>query len=223
MSHYGGGSSGGKNNNTNTSDQNKNDDTLKPNENKDNSAISFDDVKADGWYYKAVSFVCGKNIMRGTGEKLFEPDGLLNRAMFVTILYRMESEPSASAIRFSDVKNGEWYTKAVAWASENGIVNGISDSEFAPEDNITREQMAAIIYRYIKFKGEDVSVGENTNILSYDDAEDISEYAIPAFCYVGGAGIMSGRTQSTLNPTGTATRAEAATVIMRMFDNGLVK
>lgn len=223
MSHYGGGSSGGKNNNTNTSDQNKNDDTLKPNENNDNSAISFDDVKTDGWYYKAVSFVCGKNIMRGTGEKLFEPDGLLNRAMFVTILYRMESEPSASAIRFSDVKNGEWYTKAVAWASENGIVNGISDSEFAPEDNITREQMAAIIYRYIKFKGEDVSVGENTNILSYDDAEDISEYAIPAFCYVGGAGIMSGRTQSTLNPTGTATRAEAATVIMRMFDNGLVK
>ena len=83
--------------------------------------------------------------------------------------------------------------------------------------------MAAIIYRYIKFKGEDVSVGENTNILSYDDVEDISEYAIPAFCYVGGAGIMSGRTQSTLNPTGTATRAEAATVIMRMFDNGLVK
>lgn len=223
MSHYGGGSSGGKNKNTNTSDQNKNDDTLKPNENNDNSAISFDDVKTDGWYYKAVSFVCGKNIMRGTGEKLFEPDGLLNRAMFVTILYRMESEPAASAARFSDVKNGEWYTKAVAWASENGIVNGISDSEFAPEDNITREQMAAIIYRYIKFKGEDVSVGENTNILSYDDAEDISEYAIPAFCYVGGAGIMSGRTQSTLNPTGTATRAEAATVIMRMFDNGLVK
>ncbi len=223
MSHYGGGSSGRKNNNTNTSDQNKNDDTLKPNENNGNSAVSFDDVKADDWYYKAISFVCGKNIMRGTGEKLFEPDGLLNRAMFVTILYRMESEPSASAIRFSDVKNGEWYTKAVAWASENGIVNGISDSEFAPEDNITREQMAAIIYRYIKFKGEDVSVGENTNILSYDDAEDISEYAIPAFCYVGGAGIMSGRTQSTLNPTGTATRAEAATVIMRMFDNGLVK
>lgn len=223
MSHYGGGSSGGKNKNTNTSDQNKNDDTLKPNENNDNSAISFDDVKTDGWYYKAISFVCGKNIMRGTGEKLFEPDGLLNRAMFVTILYRMESEPAASAARFSDVKNGEWYTKAVAWASENGIVNGISDSEFAPEDNITREQMAAIIYRYIKFKGEDVSVGENTNILSYDDAEDISEYAIPAFCYVGGAGIMSGRTQSTLNPTGTATRAEAATVIMRMFDNGLVK
>lgn len=214
------GSSGGT---VSASDQNKNDDTLKPNENNGNSAVSFDDVKADDWYYKAISFVCGKNIMRGTGEKLFEPDGLLNRAMFVTILYRMESEPAANAAKFSDVKNGEWYTKAVAWASENGIVNGVSDSEFAPEDNITREQMAAIIYRYIKFKGEDVSVGENTNILSYDDVEDISEYAIPAFCYVGGAGIMSGRTQSTLDPIGTATRAEAATVIMRMFDNGLVK
>ena len=217
-----GGNRGGSGKASSTTGQNKNDDTLNPGGNNDNSAVSFDDVKTDGWYYTAVSFVCGKNIMRGTGEKLFEPDGLLNRAMFVTILYRMESEPSASAARFSDVKSGEWYTEAVAWASENGIVNGVSDSEFAPDDNITREQMAAIIYRYIKFKGGDVSVGDNSNILSYDDAEDISEYAIPALCYVSGAGIMSGRTQSTLNPTGTATRAEAATVIMRIFDNGLI-
>ena len=155
--------------------------------------------------------------MKGVSDNEFEPNEKLSRAMIVTILYRMENEPSASFNKFGDVNADEWYGAAVAWASENGIVNGVSENEFAPNDNLTREQMAAIIYRYIKFKGKDVSVGENTNILSYTDAENISEYAVEAICYAVGSGLMKGDSETTLNPSGTATRAETATIIMRLF------
>ena len=177
----------------------------------------FGDVKSDDWFSDAIEFVHKKNLMKGVSDNEFEPNEKLSRAMIVTILYRMENEPSASFNKFGDVNADEWYGAAVAWASENGIVNGVSENEFAPNDNLTREQMAAIIYRYIKFKGKDVSVGENTNILSYTDAESVSEYAVEAICYAVGSGLMKGDSETTLNPSGTATRAETATIIMRLF------
>lgn len=216
-------SGGGKKNNAGTgAAAGGSADADKSNQGNQSESRGFNDVKPDDWFSAAVSFVCGKNIMRGTSESEFEPNSILNRAMFVTILYRMESEPSASGVRFTDIADGEWYTKAVAWATENGIVNGVSDTEFAPDENITREQMAAIIYRYIKFKGGDLSAFENTDISAFDDYDDISDYAIDALCYANGAGLISGRSESTLNPNGTATRAEAATVIMRMFDKNIL-
>ena len=216
-------SGGGKKNNAGTgAAAGGSADADKSNQGNQSESRGFNDVKPDDWFSAAVSFVCAKNIMRGTSESEFEPNSILNRAMFVTALYRIENEPSASGVKFTDIADGEWYTKAVAWATENGIVNGVSDTEFAPDENITREQMAAIIYRYIKFKGGDLSAFENTDISAFDDCDDISDYAIDALCYANGAGLISGRSESTLNPTGTATRAEAATVIMRMFDKNIL-
>ncbi len=221
MKDYGGSSSSGttgvkkdnKKNNTN-----KNSETVKTDNTQTISSETFTDVKADDWFCDAVKFVYENKIMKGVSDDSFEPDEKLSRAMIVTILYRMENEPSASFNKFGDVNADEWYGAAVAWASQNGIVNGVSENDFAPNDDLTREQMAAIIYRYIKFKGKDVSVGENTNILSYDDAEYISDYAIDAICYAVGSGLMKGDSESTLNPNGTATRAETAMIIMRLFN-----
>ena len=216
-------SGGGKKNNAGTgAAAGGSADADKSNQGNQSESRGFNDVKPDDWFSAAVSFVCGRNIMRGTSESEFEPNGILNRAMFITVLYRIEDEPSASGVKFTDIADGEWYTKAVAWATENGIVNGVSDTEFAPDENITREQMAAIIYRYIKFKGGDLSAFENTDISAFDDYDDISDYAIDALCYANGAGLISGRSESTRNPNGTATRAEAATVIMRMFDKNIL-
>lgn len=220
MKDYGGGSSSsatGVKKDNNKNNKNKTDDTITDNNNQTISSGTFTDVKSDDWFSGAIEFVHKKNLMKGVSDNEFAPNENLSRAMIVTILYRMENEPSASFNKFGDVNADEWYSAAVAWASENGIVNGVSENEFAPNDNLTREQMAAIIYRYIKFKGKDVSVGENTNILSYTDAESVSEYAVEAICYAVGSGLMKGDSETTLNPSGTATRAETATIIMRLF------
>ena len=220
MKDYGGGSSSsatGVKKDNNKNNKNKTDDTITDNNNQTISSGTFTDVKSDDWFSGAIEFVHKKNLMKGVSDNEFAPNEKLSRAMIVTILYRMENEPSASFNKFGDVNADEWYSTAVAWASENGIVNGVSENEFAPNDNLTREQMAAIIYRYIKFKGKDVSVGENTNILSYTDAESVSEYAVEAICYAVGSGLMKGDSETTLNPSGTATRAETATIIMRLF------
>lgn len=177
----------------------------------------FGDVKSDDWFSSAIEFVHKKNLMKGVSDNEFAPNENLSRAMIVTAIYRMENEPSASFNKFGDVNADEWYSAAVAWASENGIVNGVSENEFAPNDNLTREQMAAIIYRYIMFKGGDTSVGENADINSYADAENISDYAVEAIRYAVASGLMKGDSETTLNPSGTATRAETATIIMRLF------
>ena len=111
-----------------------------------------------------------------------------------------------------------YYANAVVWAKQNGIVNGVSKTEFAPNDNITREQIAAIMHRYADFKGHDVSVGENTNILSYDDVHHVSEYAIGAMQYAVGSGLIKGKTEATLNPLDNATRAEIAAILHRFIE-----
>ena len=178
----------------------------------------FADVSVDAWYADAVQYVYEKGMMNGTGENSFSPDETTTRGMIVTMLYRLENEPAASASAFTDVAAGSWYADAVAWAAEQGVVNGVSDTAFAPDTAITREQMAAILYRYAQRKGYDVSVGEDTNILSYTDAASISEYAIPAMQWACGAGLITGDTATTLNPLGNATRAEVATILMRFLE-----
>lgn len=211
------GSSSDKNTGTKKNNKNKTDDTITDNNNQTISSGTFTDVKVDDWFYDAVKFVYENKIMKGVSDNEFAPNENLSRAMIVTAIYRMENEPSASFNKFGDVNADEWYGAAVAWASENGIVNGVSENEFAPNDNLTREQMAAIIYRYIMFKGGDTSVGENADINSYADAENISDYAVEAMRYAVASGLMKGDSETTLNPSGTATRAETATIIMRLF------
>ena len=180
----------------------------------------FGDVKETEWYYEAVKYVNANKLMNGTSASSFAPDAELTRAMFVTVLYRLETEPQVeSEYVFTDIEEDTWYTKAVAWAKEYGIVNGVTATEFAPDANITREQIAAIMHRYAKHKGYDASAGENTNILSYDDAKNISEYAIASMKYVVGNGLIKGKTETTLNPQDNATRAEIAAILQRFVEN----
>ena len=182
-------------------------------------AKDFTDVDIDAWYHENVCYVLGKGLMKGTAADKFAPNDNLTRAMLVTILYRAEGEPATNrSIPFADVDMGSWYASAVIWAQQNGIVNGVTETEFAPNDNITREQIAAIMHRYAQYKGYDVSVGEKTNILSYDDFDSISEYAISAMQYACGSGLMKGKTASTLNPLDNATRAEIAAILHRFIE-----
>ncbi len=181
--------------------------------------VRFTDLGNYAWAADSINALADEGIVNGTSEDKFSPAANVTRAMLVTVLYRLEGEPATNrSIPFSDVDLGAYYANAVIWAKQNGIVNGVTENEFAPNVNITREQFAAILYRYAKFKGYDVSVGENTNILSYDDADSISEYAIEALQYTVGAGIMKGRTESTLNPKDTATRAEMAVILHRFIE-----
>lgn len=142
----------------------------------------------------------------------------MTRAMLVTVLHRLEGTPATTGNTFSDVASGKWYTNAVVWANVKGIVKGYDSDTFGTNDFITREQLATILYRYAQYKGYDVSVGEDTNILSYEDAFNISEYAIPAVQWACGAGIMQGDA-AKLDPQGNATRAQVAAMLMRFIEN----
>ena len=181
--------------------------------------LPFIDVEKTDWFYDNVKYVYEHKFMVGITDITFEPNINLSRAMFVAILHRIDGEKEEDECKFEDVQSGAYYEKAVAWASTNGIVAGISATEFDPNADITREQMAAILYRYANYKKIDTQVGDNTNILSYDDYNDISEYAIPSMQWAAGSGLMVGKTETTLNPKDNATRAEAAAVFMRFVEN----
>ena len=183
--------------------------------------LPFIDVRGDDWFYDDVAYVYENGLMNGTSETTFSPYISTTRGMIVTILYRMEGKPAVfEACPFTDVKAGAYYERAVVWAAENGIVKGYGNGCFGPDDQITREQMAAILYRYAKNRGLDVSVGEDTNILSYDDALDISEYAVPAMQWACGAKIIRGAA-GRLTPGEKATRAQAAAILRRFCENVL--
>ncbi|MBO4831065.1 MAG: S-layer homology domain-containing protein [Oscillospiraceae bacterium] len=179
----------------------------------------FTDFVSEAWYHEAVDYVVGHDIMKGTSPKTFEPASPTNRAMIVTILWRLAGEPVVNSVNpFTDVENGAWYTDAIIWAAENGIVDGHGNGKFGPTDPITREQLATMFWRYAKYKGYDVSVGEDTNIISYDDFGQISKWAVPAMQWAVGAGLVNGRTVSTLVPGDGANRAEAAAIILRFIN-----
>ena len=196
----------------------------KDNDSKDNNTPGganenpFADVKENDWFYDNVMYVVKNKIMSGTDENIFDPNGLVTRAMLVTVLWRANGMPQTDyIIPFSDVGADDYYTEAVRWAASEGIVNGISEKEFAPNRNITREQIATIMFRYANYKKYDVPAGEDTNILSYTDAESISEYAVPAIQYAVGTGLMNGKTNNTINPQDNATRAEIAAIMQRFL------
>ena len=183
------------------------------------SETKFNDVSANDWFASAVDYVTGKGMMNGTADNTFSPKANTTRGMVVTVLYRLENQPSTSAASFTDVASDAYYANAVAWANANGIVSGYGSGKFGPNDKVTREQLAAILYRYAQYKKYDVSVGEDTNILSYNDAQSISTYAIPAIQWACGAGVVTGKSGSKLDPKGNATRAEVAAMLMRFCEN----
>ena len=181
--------------------------------------LPFTDVGRGDWFFDDVRYVYETGLMNGVSATRFAPYGSTTRGMIVTILYRMEGQPSVSRdCPFTDVASGSYYERAITWAAANGIVTGHSGTIFAPDASITREQLAAILYRYAVYKGLDVSVGENTNILSYEDFASLSEYAIPAMQWACGAGVLYGFGGSLL-PDAPANRLQAAAILHRFCVN----
>ncbi len=173
----------------------------------------FSDVTEGSWYESAVSYVLEKGLFSGTSESTFSPNGTMTRSMLVTVLWRMEGTPDVTAdSAFSDVENGSWYTDAVAWAASKGIVNGYGDGRFGPNDEVTREQMAVIMYNFTKAMGYDVT--GNASLDKFSDNASVDSWAADAMKWAVGAGIMNGNADGTLNPRGTATRAQVATIMM---------
>ena len=179
--------------------------------------LPFTDV--DGhWALDAIRFVYDQGLMTGTKETLFSPNSHLNRAMLATILYRMEGSPAVTGENpYTDVAAGTWYTDAVLWASEQGIVNGYGNGKFGPLNNITREQLAAMLLRYSDCKKYDTAA--RNDLTSYADADDISAWALEALRWANAQGLVNGRTETTLVPQGDTTRAETATVLMRYLNS----
>lgn len=177
---------------------------------------AFTDVKAEDWYYDAVSFVKEKGLMNGISDAAFAPDGTTTRGMIVTILWRMSDSPKAEGIQFDDVSADYYYAEAILWASANGIVTGYGDGKFGPDDNITREQLAAILYRY---SGE-VYEESADKLVAFTDADKISDYAKTAFAWATSKGLIAGMDDGSLAPQGGATRAQVATVLYRMIKGG---
>lgn len=187
--------------------------------NKENvTNTTYSDVSADAWYYNAVEFVHSNRLMQGTGEG-FEPEANMSKAMLVTVLWRMKNEPNnQSDVKFADVEDEQWYTKAIAWAVSESIVLGYDDMHFGTNDNITREQLAVILYRYAEKSGIDVSACDDVDLSVYGDADLISEFAVPALKWAVGAGIINGETDTELNPLGYASRAQVAAMLQRFSD-----
>ena len=181
--------------------------------------LPFGDVDDGDWFADAVRFVYENGMMNGVSETDFAPHATTSRSMIVTILYRLEGEPVVDdAMGFTDVAGDAYYAEAVRWAASEGIVGGYGGGLFGSDDAVTREQLAVILYRYAVYKGYDVSIGEDTNILSYADFADLSEYAIPAMQWACGAGVITGVTDATLVPQGEATRAQVAAMLMRFVE-----
>ncbi len=183
-----------------------------------NIGTVFGDVQNNAWYSEAIAYVYNKGMMNGT-EKGFEPNSATTRAMIVTMLHRLNGTPAAGLAGFADVAGGQWYSEAVAWAAANGVVNGYSDTKFAPNEEITREQLAAILYRYTQFKGLDVSA--KGDLSGFADGAAVSGWAQEAVQWAVGAGLLNGNADGTLAPAAGATRAEVAMILMRF--EGAVK
>ena len=182
------------------------------------TGLPFTDVKADDWFYEAVKYAYDNKLMDGTSSTTFAPLMTTNRAMIVTILWRLEGSPVVNyAMNFSDVESGVWYTEAVRWAAAEGIVKGYSDTVFAPDDTVTREQLATILYRYAEYKEYDVSA--KGDLTTFADGSTVSTWAADGMTWAVGAQLITGKDGGKLDPTGTATRAEVATILMRFCEN----
>ncbi len=180
-------------------------------------STGFQDVTERDWFKEAVDFVTAESLMNGVGNNKFDPNGQTTRAMVVTVLYRMEDEPAIIGTGFSDTGKNRWYSKAVIWAKENGIVNGYTDNTFRPDVTMTREELVTVFYRYSQYKGYDVS--QTTSLYDYTDYKTVQKYAKTAMKWAVAVGLVTGFADSTLRPQGESTRAQLATILMRYNEN----
>ena len=181
-------------------------------------AEPFVDVAEGDWFYDAVVYAYQNELMDGVGGNRFAPNSETTRAQLVTILYRLEGQPAVSGdLPFTDVETGIWYTDAILWAAQNNIVNGVNDTEFAPGDEITRQQLVTILYRYAEAKGYDVSA--SADLSGYPDADQVQDYAQPAMAWAVAENIIQGMEDGTLKPAGNASRAQIATILMRFCED----
>ena len=186
-------------------------------ENPNTGANPFTDVSEKDWFYSDVMFVYENGLMLGTSKALFSPHGTATRGMMATILWRMEGSPAPKGKNsFTDVEAGKWYADAITWTAENGIFAGYGKDKFGPDDPITREQLAAIFYRYADYKGYDLTVKGNLD--KFKDADKITDYAKTAMQWAVGSGLMKGKSGNLLDPQGTATRAEIAAMLHRFIE-----
>lgn len=179
--------------------------------------IAFTDVDPGMWYADAVQFVVSKNLFQGMSATEFGPNVTMSRAMLVTVLYRMSGETAKSSSVFTDVKPGDWYAEAVSWARENGIVQGVTDTTFAPNGAVTREQMATILCRYAQRQGT-VQEADASVLSAFTDASSVSSYAVPTMSWAVQEGLLSGVGNQTLAPGGYATRAQVSVILQRFLE-----
>ena len=179
--------------------------------------LPFIDVAERDWFYDAVAYVYENELMNGITATTFSPDATTTRGMIAAILWRQEEQPAAAGSTFTDVASQMYYAEAIAWAERNGIVNGVSETEFAPDRAIAREELAAILYRYAAYKGYDVTA--SADLSSFTDAGTISPYAVDAMQWAGAEEIIQGVTTTTLAPQGSAIRAQVATMLMRFLES----
>ena len=182
------------------------------------SELPFTDVDVDDWFYGAVEYVYNNKLMDGTSSTAFSPLMTTTRSMIVTILWRLEGQPQVNyAMTFEDVAGDTWYTEAVRWAASEGIVKGYSDTVFAPDDIVSREQLATILDRYAQYKEYDVTA--KGDLTTFVDGDTVSSWAADGMTWAVGAELITGKDGGKLDPTGTATRAEVATMLMRFCEN----
>lgn len=179
--------------------------------------LPFVDVTPDAWYYSAVEYAYENGLMNGVAADRFAPQTTLTRAMMAAVLYNLEGASAGSTAGFSDVDAESWYADAVNWAAENGIVNGFEDGTFRPDDNLTREQMAAFLYNYAEYKGCDLTASDD--LAAFTDAGEVGTWAMDVVKWAVGSDLLHGTSDTTLAPKGTATRAEVATVLMNFCEN----
>ena len=186
-------------------------------ENPGTGANPFTDVSEKDWFYGDVMFVYENGLMLGTSKTLFSPHGTATRGMMATIVWRMEGSPAPKGKNsFTDVEAGKWYADAITWTAENGIFAGYGKDKFGPDDPITREQLAAIFYRYADYKGYDLTVKGNLD--KFKDSDKITDYAKTAMQWAVGSGLVKGKSGNLLDPQGTATRAEIAAMLHRFLE-----
>ena len=175
-------------------------------------SADYTDVDTGAWYHEAIDFAIENDLMNGVGDNIFNPDGNLSRAMMVRILWNMEDQPTNVSGSYSDVVAGAWYEKAVLWATANNIVNGYPDGSFGPDNSITRQEMAAILYRYAQFKEYDMTAEDD--LTRFPDGDETAEWAETFVRWAVAEGLLNGGDDGTLDPAGTATRAEVAQIFM---------
>ena len=178
---------------------------------------TFADVPASAWYYDAVEYVYENGLMSGVSGGRFAPDDTLTRAMLVQTLYAMEGRPASASAGFADVASGDWYASAVNWAAANGVVSGVSETGFGPNNALTREQLALILYRFAQYKGYDVT--GTSDLAAYADGSSVSGWAAEAMGWAVDAGLISGVGGNQIAPTGTASRAQVAQILMNFCEN----